>query len=676
MSIKLQDLASELRLGESELLQVLATTGIKVPAGVKRIPDKDAGRLRAFVNDQRRRSAKKQEMVKLPSVVTVRELAEKLALPVGEIIGALLKNGLAVTLNEQIDYETAAIVASDIGYQTDEDVAATEASTLTPEKLWEILKKEEETRRQPRPPVVVMMGHVDHGKTSLLDAIRKTSVASTEAGGITQRVSSYQVRTKGKLITFIDTPGHEVFEFMRKRSASIGDIAILVVAADEGVKEQTTEALRHAQEAEIPIVVAFTKADKPETNLDRAKRQIGDAGLTLEEWGGTTPAVAVSAKTGAGLDTLLETILAVNTVHPTAAIPDRPALASVLEAHRDPQIGPLATVLIHTGTLKVGAHLVVGKTTGTVRKLRDFTGTAISAAGPGTPVTVIGLDGVPVAGDIIQVVEGRSAAREKARLTVRSLPQTLAPKSVKRTKDERERGRARSEPRVREEEEKGPKILALVLKAESQGSLEAIRNTVLAMSTDAAAVRVVRADVGSMTDSDVRTAEAAGAAILGFTVPVAAGVQKLADTAGVSVHSFDIIYNLTEDVRTRLESLVPPEVIRTDIGTLLVLKVFFSIRGRQIIGGRVQNGHARKGAKVDILRGDEHLGTGAVVELQENKVPVDDVRSGRECGLTIVGEGKKMKEGDVIRFYTEEVRKKGLGQQGTGNSNVVHFPVP
>ncbi|TSC64674.1 MAG: translation initiation factor IF-2 [Parcubacteria group bacterium Gr01-1014_106] len=660
MSMKLQDLASELRLSEPELVQTLATVGIKVPTGVKRIPDKDAGRLRAFVNDQRRRSAKKQEMVTLPSVVTVRELAEKLALPVGEIIGVLLKNGLPVTLNEQIDYETAAIIASDLGYQTNENVAATEESTLTPEKLWEILKKEEPERRRPRPPVVVIMGHVDHGKTSLLDAIRKTSVASTEAGGITQRVTSYQVKTKGKLITFIDTPGHEVFEFMRKRSATIGDIAILVVAADEGVKEQTTEALRHAQEAEIPIVVAFTKADKPETNLERAKRQIGDAGLTLEEWGGTTPAVAVSAKTGTGLDTLLETILAVNTVHPTAAIPDRPALASVLEAHRDPQIGPLATVLVHTGTLNVGDHLVVGQTTGTVRKLLDFTGTATATAGPGTPVTVIGLDGVPVAGDIIQAVEGRSAAREKARLTVRSLPQALAPKSIKRTKEERERGRARVEHKPREEEEKGPKILPLVLKAESQGSLEAIRNTVLAMSTELAAVRVIRADVGSITDSDVRTAEAADAVILGFTVPVAPGVQKLADTADVAVRTFDIIYNLTEDVRTRLERLVPPEVIRTDMGTLLVLKVFFSIRGRQIVGGRVQNGHAQKGAKVDMLRGDEHLGAGTVLELQENKVPVDEVRAGRECGLTITGEGKKMKEGDVVRFYTEEVRKRGL----------------
>ncbi|TSC71735.1 MAG: translation initiation factor IF-2 [Parcubacteria group bacterium Gr01-1014_38] len=667
MSVKLQDLVTELRLTEPELVQTLSATGIKVPPGVKRIPDKDAGRLRVFVSDQRRRRAKKQELIKLPSVITVRELAEKLALPVGEVIRALLKNGLPVTLNEQIDYETAAIIASDLGYQTEENVAATEESTLTPEKLWEILKKEEESRRQPRPPVVIIMGHVDHGKTTLLDAIRKTRVAATEAGGITQRVSSYQARTKGKLITFIDTPGHEVFEFMRKRSASIGDIAILVVAADEGVKEQTEEAFRHAQESEIPLIVAFTKVDKPEANLERAKRQVADLGLTLEEWGGTTPTVAVSAKTGAGLDTLLETILAVNTVHPTAAIPDRPALASIVEAHRDPKIGPLATALLHTGTLKVGDHLVVGQTTGTARKLLDFTGAAITEAGPSTPVTIIGLDGAPVAGEILQVMAGRSAAREKARLTVRSLPQTLAPKSVKRTREERERGRARVEPKARDEEEKGPKLLPLVLKAESQGSLEAIRNTVAAMAMDAAAVHVVRADVGNVTDSDVRTAEAAGGLILGFSVPVMPTAQKLADTAGVPVRNFDVIYSLTEEVRKRLEDLVPPEVIRTDLGTLTILKVFFSIRGRQIVGGRVQSGQVRKGANVEALRGDERVAVGTVTELQENKVPVDDVRAGRECGLTFQGEGKKIKNGDLLHFYTEEVRKKSLRQQAVGS---------
>lgn len=660
MSVKLQDFATELHLSETELMQAMTTTGISIPEGVKRLADKDAGRLRSYILDQRKRTAKKRELITLPSVLTVREFAEKLALPIGEVIGALLKNGLAVTLNEQIDFETAAIVASDLGYQTSEDVKATEESFLTPEKLWEILKKEEPERQKPRPPVVVIMGHVDHGKTTLLDSFRKTHVAVTEAGGITQRISGYQVKTKGKPITFIDTPGHETFEFMRKRGASIGDIAILVVAADEGVKEQTTEALRHALDAEIPIIVAFTKVDKPDANLDRAKGQIADAGLTLEEWGGTTPAVAVSTKTGAGLDILLDTILVVNEVHPTRAIPDRPALASVVEAHRDPQTGPLATVLIHTGTLKVGDHLVVGHATGTARKLRDFSGHELRHAAPGVPVTIAGLDDVPNAGDILQAVEARAAAREKARQNVRTLPQVLAPKSLKLTKQEREERRTSAPLAQKRGEKTGPIVLPLVLKTESQGSLEALKHAVTAMGTTDVVVHLLRADVGAVTDSDVRTAETAGGIILGFSVPVSPATQKLAETAGVPVRTSDVIYRLTDEVRTRLEALIPPEVIRTTVGTLSVLKVFFSIHGRQIVGGRVQSGVAKKDVHLDVLRGDTRVTSGTVAELQENKMPVDDVRAGRECGLTIQGTSAKIKEGDTLSFYTEEVRRKKL----------------
>ncbi len=657
MSVKLQDLATELRLAEPEMGRALATTGIKVPEGVKRIPDKDAGRLRAFILDQRKREAKKQELITLPSVVTVRELAEKLALPIGEVIGTLLKNGLAVTVNEHIDYETAAIIASDLGYRTEENVAATEESTLTPEKLWEILKKEAENRREPRPAVVTIIGHVNHGKTTLLDAFRQTRVAASEAGGITQRISGYQVRKKGKLITFIDTPGHEAFEFMRKRGVSIADIAILVVAADDGVQEQTLEALRHAQDADIPIIVALTKVDKPEANLEHTKRQLADAGLNPEDWGGATPTVAVSAKTGQGLDDLLDTVLVVNDVHPTTAIPDRPALASVVEAHRDPRIGPLATVLIHTGTLTVGHHVVVGKTTGTVRKLLDFGSHPVKEARPSSPVTIIGLAGVPDAGDILQVVEERAAAREKARQTVRSLPQVLAPKSIKLSKEEREARKAR---RGKEEPPSGPALLPVVLKAESQGSLEAIRDTLTAMGTADVSARLLRADVGGITDSDIRTAEAAGGSVLGFTVPVSPLAQKLADTAGVPVQTFTVIYDLTEEVRKRLEALLPVEVLRTDLGTLRVLKVFFSIRGRQIVGGRVTKGTIEKGAKVDVLRGTERAARGEIRELQVNKVPVDTASMNSECGITFIGEGKKTKEGDELLVYREQRRKKTL----------------
>lgn len=661
MSVKLQDLATELRLDEAELGRALAMNSIKVAEGVKRIPDKEARELRTYITDQRRRTAKKQETIPLPSILTVRELAVALALPIGEIIGTILKNGLVATLNEQIDYETAAIVASDLGYQTEESVAATEEGTLTPEKLWEILKKEEPSRKEPRPPVVTIMGHVDHGKTSLLDTMRQANVAAGEAGGITQAITGYQVRKKGTVITFIDTPGHEAFEFMRKRGASIADVAILVVAADEGVKEQTLTALRHAQEAEVPIVVALTKVDKPEANIERVKRQIADAGLALEGWGGTTPAVAVSTKTSQGLDDLLETILLLHELHPTAAIPDRPALASVIEAHRDPQAGPLATVLIHTGTLRTGDHVAVGKIAGTVRKLADFAGHPTREAKPGAPVTVLGLEGVPEAGDILQAVEERAEAHEKVRRVVRSLPQVLAPKSVKLSREEREARKARKT-RKEETPAAGPRFLPLVVKAESQGSLEAIRDTLTAMGTADVAVRLLRADVGSVTDSDVRTAETAGGVVVGFRVPVTPLAQKLAETAGVPLEKFTVIYELTEDIRRRLEMLIPTEVLRTDLGELSVLKIFFSIRGRQIVGGRVTKGILEKGVKVEAFRGTERVMRGGIAELQVNRVPVDRADAGQECGLTVTGEGKKIKEQDRLVAYREDIRKKTLGQ--------------
>lgn len=661
MSVKLTDLATDLRADDAEFQRALAATGVKVPEGVHRIPDKDAGRLRSYVQDQRRRAAKRQEVIQLPSVLTVREFATALELPLGEVIGTLLKNGLAATLNEQIDFETAAIIASDLGYQTVENVAATEESTLTPEKLWEILKKEEPARQQPRPPVVTIMGHVDHGKTTILDAIRQANVAAGEAGGITQAITGYQVRKKGKTITFIDTPGHEAFEFMRKRGASLADIAILVVAADEGAKEQTLTALKHAQDAEIPLVVALTKIDKPEANVERVKRQLADAGVLLQGFGGDVPVVTVSAKTGQGLDELLDTLLLVNEVHPTAAIPDRAALASVVEAHRDPQAGPQATVLVHTGALRAGNHVVVGKTTGTIRKLVDFGGHVLKEAKPSAPVTILGLEGVPEAGDILQAVEERAAAREKVRRTVRSLPQVLAPKSIKLTKEERDARRAgRRKPTAQSAAPTGPRLLPIVLKADTRGSLEAIKGTLTAMSTGDVAVRLLRADVGPISDSDVRAAETAEGVVLGFSVPVAPLAQKLAETADLPVQTYRVIYELTEEVRKRLEALLPTETIRTDVGALTVLKVFFGIRGRQIVGGRVTKGEMMKGAKVEVRRGETSLTRGDIADLQANKMPVGKVPQNMECGLTVTGHDKKIKEGDVLVAYREEVRKKTL----------------
>lgn len=659
MSVKLQDLGSELALDERELEEYLRTTNIKVPEGVKRIPDKDAARLRGLVRETRRRDAKKQETIRLPSIVSVRALAAKLELSPGDILKQLLKNGMVANLNEDLDYDTAAIIASDLGYNTEEDVRELEKDVLTPEKLSEILTKERPELQQARPPVVTIMGHVDHGKTTLLDTIRQTSVASTEAGGITQRISSYQARKKGKVMTFIDTPGHEAFEFMRKRGASLADMGILVVAADDGVKEQTREAVRHAQDADVPIVVAITKMDKPDANAEKVKRQIADLGLVPEEYGGDTPVVAVSAARGTGIDDLLDTILLVAEVHRPQAVVDRPALATVIESRRDPGMGPLASVLVHAGTLRVGNNVVVGRTAGSVRQLLDFNGRPTKEAKPSMPATIIGLEDVPNAGDILQVVEERTAARKKA-ASVRRMP------VVEREQEE--------PPRVAAEGASGEtppasldRTLPLILKADSQGSLEAVRQTVEALGSPDVSARILRADVGNITETDVQTAHAAGGEVFGFNVSVFPTAAHLAEKDGIPVQTYQVIYELTENIRQRMERLLPPEVIREDLGKLKVLKVFFSIRGRQIVGGRVTSGVVKPREKLDVVRGEQVAASGAIVELQQNRVAVDTVKAGQECGITFEGNGK-IKEEDTLVVYHEEIRQRRLPAGKRGSS--------
>jgi len=652
MGIKLQDFQAELSLGDRELDRFMQIAGIRIPEGVKRIPDKDAARLRGVIRDVRKREAKKRETIKLPSIVSVRVLAEKLELPAAEIIKQLLKNGVMATLNEELDYDTAAIIASDLGYATQEDVTELEEDVLTPEKLEEILTKEDPQKQVARPPVVTIMGHVDHGKTTLLDAIRQTNVASTEAGGITQKISSYQARQKGKLVTFIDTPGHEAFEFMRRRGASLADVGILVVAADDGVKEQTKEAVKHAKDAGIPIIVAVTKMDKPEADSEKVKRQISEIGLVPEDYGGDVPVVPVSATQKTGLDSLLETILLVAEIGQPKANPDRPALATVIESRRDPSVGVLASVLIHTGTLHVGDNLVVGNTSGRVRRLLNYDGKAVREAEPSMPVTIIGIQDLPEAGDILQAVEERTHAREKA-ARVRKVTQIIKKEPVAAlTKISTE---TKEEPK----EQKKGLVLPLILKTDMQGSLQAIKQTVQAMGNDEVTTEILRANVGNITESDVMTAEAAKAVILGFNVAVAPAAGRLAEKNGIVVKNFNIIYELAEEVRKRLEDLLPPVVVREDLGKVAVLKVFFSTKGRQIIGGRVTTGVAKNKEKVEVIRDGQVALKGKISELQQNKTEADSVKAGQECGITFEGQGR-IKEGDTLAIYHEEVQRRRL----------------
>lgn len=639
-TLKIVDLQQELGLPERDLRRVFQAANVRVEEGQKNVDYGEAARVRQYLHEQRRREELKKKAVAIPSMVTVQQLSEALQVSVGEVLSTLLKNGVMATINDTLDYETAAIVASDLGYTTQENVAALEQETLTPEKLAEILKKEDSTQQKIRPPVITMMGHVDHGKTTLLDTIRSANVAAHEAGGITQAISSYQVEYKGRPVTFIDTPGHETFEFMRKRGASLADIAILVVAADDGVKPQTKEAVRYAREAKVPIIVAITKTDKPNINIDRVKSELAEIDLAPEDWGGKTIVVPVSAVKKQGIDDLLEMVLLTADILQPKAIYERPALGSVVESKLDKNVGPMAVVLIHTGTLRTGEHVVVGRVAGRIRRLLDFRGKVITAAEPGTPVTIVGLEAVPQAGDILQVVEAKEEARFKAGL--RRAPVKSLNKS--------------------DENDRRP-TLPLVIKADSQGSLEALIQTITSMVPAEIRLSILRAEVGYVSDSDVLTAQAAHALIYAFNTKVLGMAKKLATKEHVPVKMFNVIYHLSEDVRQEIEKRLPVDKVRTDQGRLKVLKVFFSIQKKKIIGGEVTMGVIEPGNKAVISRRQggqaEIIGEGEITEIQKEKRAVQIAQPGDQIGLTYVGKGK-IKEGDVLEIYKEERIKQKL----------------
>lgn len=649
-NVKIVDLLRDLRMSEGELYRILREINVRTEEGQKNLDQQEAASVRRYLNEQKRRAELKGVQIGLPSIIKVQVLAKKLELPVGDVLSILLRNGVMATLNDDLDYDTAAIIAADLGYSTKEDVEELEKDFLTPEKLDEILKKENPKEQTSRPPVVTIMGHVDHGKTSLLDAIRATNVAKGEAGGITQAISSYQAEYKGRMITFVDTPGHETFKFMRKRGASLADVAILVVAADDGVKPQTKEAASHAKEAGVPIVVAINKIDKETANLEKVKTELSELGLQPEEWGGKTVVVPVSALQKKGIDELLEMVLLTADIDPPKAIVNRPALGSVVESRLDKNLGSLATVLVHTGTLQTGDYVVAGKTTGRVRRLLDWRNKSVNSAGPSMPVTVIGLNDVPNAGEVVQAVEETSEAKTK--VASRRAP-------VKK---------------LTSGEDDGRQVLAVVIIADSQGSLEAITQTIEAMMPTEVKLSIIRADVGTVTDSDVLTAAAGDALVYAFNTTVSGMSRKLAEKEGVEIKMFDVIYHLAEDVRQEIEKRLPVDIVRTDLGKLKVLRVFFSTQKKKIVGGEVTQGMIKAGARVIIRRPtlggkkgllavtgkDESLiGEGEIKEMQREKTTIKEARQGDQVGLTIEGKGK-IKIGDILDVYAEDKIKRKM----------------
>lgn len=589
----------------------------------------------------------KNKKISLPQIITVKKFSDLLSLPVGIIITELMKNGILASINESIDFETASIIAQDLGYGVEEETAQSkEAMTL--ENLVEILKKERESGEnlKSRPPVVTILGHVDHGKTTLLDTIRKSNVAAKESGGITQHITAYQVKKKGQLITFIDTPGHEAFSAMRERGVSLADIAVLVVAADDGVRPQTKEVIEYLLAKKIPTVVAINKIDKPEANIQRVKQDLADNGILLEEWGGQILSSKISARQNIGIDDLLENILLLTEMEDFKADYKRNSLGVVLESHLDPQKGPVATVLVKTGILKEGQDITVGKTFGRVRRIEDFRGNRIPEAIPSTPVSIIGLHDTPNSNDIVQVISGKMDSR--MRHGTRSMAGLLAGEN-----------KTNAQTIFKTIADEKIKKLNIILKSDVQGSLEAIEQILGEIKSEEVAIDYISTGVGNITESDVRFADSAKAAIFGFNVETTSVANRMAQNAKVEIKNYKVIYELVEEIKKRLIALLPQEFERTDFGKLKVLAIFKTGKNDMIVGGRVASGHIVQGSKVEISRDDNPIGRGIISNLQENKVNVDEVTSGKECGITFIGD-TKIKVGDTIVSYKEEEKKKTL----------------
>lgn len=584
-----------------------------------------------------------QKVIKIPSSVSVKKFAELLAVPVSQVITELMKNKIFATINEEIEFDTASIIAQDMGFETEEDLESGAEGVLSLERLLEICAQEKASGKKldQRPPVVTILGHVDHGKTTLLDTIRKANVAGGEAGGITQRISAYQVKKHGQVITFIDTPGHEAFSGMRQRGVSLADIAILVVAADDGVRPQTKEVITYLKERKLPVIVAINKVDKPEANPQRVKQELAEHDILVEDWGGTTLCVEISAKKNIGIDKVLENILLVSEVEEFTVDTKRDGLAVVLESHLDPQKGPVATVLVKTGTLKIGQDVTAGAVYGRIRNMEDFTGKTVVSALPSTPITLYGLNAPANTNDVIQVVSGKVAARIKSKEALLGKSSSATKKSKDQSSDD------------------DIKRLNFILKADVQGSLEAIQQILNTIHSDEVGLHEIATGVGSITESDIKLAESADAIILGFNANPTPVAKRMAEMSKVSIETFNIIYKLVESVKEKLSDMLPPEIVRTDFGRLSVLAVFKTGKRDMIVGGRVTSGKMIRLAQIEVKRDDEIVGVGKLSNLQHNKNNTDEVGQGNECGVTFEG-GTKIQAGDTLICFKEEERKRTL----------------
>jgi len=582
-----------------------------------------------------------KEKIKISKIITVGELSKRLGVSTASVVSELMKNGVMATINENIDYETAAIIAEYLEVEVEPE------SNEKAGEIKEVVDLKTSKNMEVRPPVVSILGHVDHGKTKLLDYIRKSDIVGGEVGGITQHIGSYQVERKGKKISFVDTPGHSAFEEMRAHGAQITDIAIVVIAADDGIKTQTLEAINHVKRAHTSLIVAINKIDKPDADVQRVMQQLAEINLVPEEWGGHTLCVSVSAKTGEGVDTLLDMVLLLAELKNLRADYKVPASGVTIESHMDIGKGPVATILIQNGALRVGDSVQIGETYGRIRSMSSDGGKRIKEATPSMPVRIAGIKDVAKVGEPFAVFADEKEARnarddykksstvksygEVKKINLESITSSIAKSDVKE--------------------------LAVVVKADVKGSLDAIVQAFERFSTADVKVRVVHAGVGEVNESDVMRATTASKLIIAFNAPVSSGINQVAKTEGVKISPYRIIYELLDDVKLALEDLLPPKIIEITLGKLEVMQIFSATKKGSVIGGKVVEGKIEKGVKAKVLRGEEEVGKLKITSVRRAKDEVSQAQVGMECGLGVEGTSDIQPKDTVVCVSYEEEKQ-------------------
>ncbi|PWB38638.1 MAG: translation initiation factor IF-2 [Parcubacteria group bacterium] len=646
-------LARQLKVTVSELLEKLPELGFDVGARAIKIDDKLVPKIiEAWRRADRKESFKKElsqieergrekndektvveKQISVGETIVVKDMAELMKLPVARLMGELMKNGIMVSLNEKVDFDTATIIAEDLGFKvvkTDHE-ALEEISKKA--RLAELLT--ERTATITKPPVVVVMGHVDHGKTKLLDAIRSTNVVDQEAGGITQHIGAYQVETKGKLITFLDTPGHEAFKAMRSRGGQIADIAILVVAADDGLQPQTLESISVIQKESLSFIVAINKIDKEGADPDRIKQQLTELNLTPEDWGGKTVTCLISAKQKQGISELLDLVLLIADMENLRADTEGSAIGTIIESHIDKSAGPVTTVLVQAGTLRVGDMFIVGEVPGKIKTLQNWMAKDVAAATPGMPVKILGLKLSPAVGEILQVISDKKQFKDKLKnLSHRG---HTSNNNVKQSEDE---------------DRADVTVLNLIIKSDVLGSAEAIEEALSKIKVSDTKVKVIKKGLGQITDADILQAEATGAMVIGFHIKENKSLISLIDQKGVIVLYFDIIYKLLEHIEETLQNIRGKKTIHKFIGRMEVLAIFKTTKKGMIVGGKVIEGKITKNAKIKVLKSGEVETIGQLINLQAGKENVSEVISGTQAGIEYHGD-PIIAVGDTLEFFEE-----------------------